>query len=71
MQMTGDQIARRNLHEPWRFLPCSAPSHTDSGYGKRSPGGGLIGLGTSPCRTRFCRLIFGSGIGTAASSASV
>src|SRR6185503_5157777 len=38
---------------------------------KAQPGGGLTGLGTSPCSTRLRRLIFGSGIGTAASSASV
>src|SRR5207253_8700481 len=44
-------------------------------YGQRvwkwQPEGGLIGLGTSPCSTRFSRLIFGSGTGTASSSDSV
>src|SRR5262249_33858333 len=35
------------------------------------PGGGFIGLGTSPRRMRFSRLSFGFGTGTAESSASV
>src|SRR3954453_2732318 len=38
---------------------------------KRQPGGGLSGLGTSPCTTSLVRLMAGSGTGTAASSASV
>jgi hypothetical protein len=44
-------------------------------YGQRvwkwQPGGGLSGLGTSPCTTRFSRRTRGSGTGTAFSSASV
>ena len=40
---------------------------------KLQPGGGSIGLGTSPCSTSRSRaaLRFGSGIGTADSSAFV
>src|SRR5213078_1832907 len=37
----------------------------------RQPEGGLIGLGTSPSRMIRLRLMVGSGIGTAESSASV
>src|SRR5690606_36195913 len=46
-----------------------------SAYGQRvwkwHPGGGVTGLGTSPCRIVFLRLIFGFGTGTAERSASV
>ena len=38
---------------------------------KWQPDGGRIGLGTSPCSMMRLRLILGSGIGTAESSASV
>ena len=38
-------------------------------FGHLTPGGGFAGLGTSPCRTIFCRRNSGSGMGTADSSA--
>jgi hypothetical protein len=38
---------------------------------KWQPGGGLSGLGTSPCSRMRWRFTVGSGIGTAESSASV
>src|SRR6266550_9090652 len=38
---------------------------------KRQPDGGLIGVGTSPCKTTRFRFWFGSGMGIAESSAFV
>ena len=38
---------------------------------KRHPEGGLIGVGTSPCKTMRSRLCLGSGIGIADSNALV
>lgn len=68
----------------WQATDLSFPLLTSSGssllhiscaYGhlgwNRHPGGGLIGLGTSPLITISVRLAVGSGTGTAAISASV
>src|SRR6185437_2113348 len=53
----------------------SSTLHRSKAYGqrvwKRQPGGGLIGLGTSPARMMRLRFAVGSGIGTAERSASV
>ena len=53
----------------------SVSEQTSAAMGQRvwkwQPDGGLMGLGTSPCRIIFLRRTDGSGIGTADNSASV
>src|SRR6516164_11310983 len=80
LQRSHAELNQRKWHAAqcpgltWRNAGV-AVRHNSSAYGHRvwkwQPAGGLTGLGTSPCSTRFSRLIAGSGTGTAERSSSV
>ena len=71
-QVARCPVAGADLPQRSARPSCSGLRRVGNAYGNGSPADGSMGLGISPVRrTRFLRFAFGSGTGTADSSASV
>jgi hypothetical protein len=70
MEMAGGEMPAHDWAQR-RLLRAAAIETVRQRVLKRHPAGGLTGLGTSLLRMMRSRLAFGSGIGTAESSATM